>query len=75
MQILWYFHAWTKDSTKPITLWVEAKNHESARNAIMRENPYINRLMFIRTNVLTKIKELCQTGVTQLTSASVIRRK
>ena len=43
------FHAWTKDSTKPITLWVEAKNHESARNAVMRENPYINRLMFIRT--------------------------
>ena len=49
MQILWYFNAWTKDSTTPITLWVEAKNHESARNAIMRENPYINRLMFIRT--------------------------
>ena len=49
MQILWYFHAWTKNSTKPITLWVEAKNHESARNAVMRENPYINRLMFIRT--------------------------
>ena len=32
MQILWYFNAWTKDSTKPITLWVEAKNHEAARN-------------------------------------------
>lgn len=49
MQILWYFNAWTKESTKPITLWVEAKNHEAARNATMRENPYINRLMFIRT--------------------------
>ena len=49
MQILWNFNAWTKDSTKPITLWVEAKNHEAACNAVMRENPYINRLMFIRT--------------------------
>ena len=42
MQILWYFNAWTKDSTKPITLWVEAKNHEAARNAIMRE-PFYNK--------------------------------
>ena len=25
MQILWYFQAWTKDSSKPITLWVEAR--------------------------------------------------
>ena len=49
MQILWYFQAWTKDSSKPITLWVEARNHEAARNAIMRENPFITRLMFIRT--------------------------
>ena len=49
MQILWYFQAWTKDSSKPITLWVEARNHEAARNSIMRENPFITRLMFIRT--------------------------
>lgn len=49
MQILWYFQAWTKDSTKPITLWVEAKNQSAARNSIMRENPFITRLMFIRT--------------------------
>ena len=49
MQILWYFQAWTKDSSKPITLWVEAKNQEAARNSIMRENPFITRLMFIRT--------------------------
>ena len=49
MQILWYFQAWTKDSSKPITLWVEARNHEAARNAIMRENPFIIRLMFVRT--------------------------
>lgn len=49
MRILWYFQAWTKDSTKPITLWVEAKNQEAARNSIMRENPFITRLMFIRT--------------------------
>ena len=49
MQILWYFQAWTKDSSKPITLWVEARNHEAARSAIMRENPFITRLMFIRT--------------------------
>lgn len=49
MQILWYFNAWTKESTKPITLWVEAKNHETARNAIMRENSFIAKLMFIKT--------------------------
>lgn len=49
MRILWYFQVWTKDSSKPITLWVEAKNQESARNMIMRENPFITRLMFNRT--------------------------
>ena len=49
MRILWYFLAWTKDSSKPITLWVEAKNQGAARNQIMRENPYITRLMFQRT--------------------------
>ena len=49
MRILWYFQAWTKDSTKPITLWVEAKNQMSARNLIMRENPFITKLMFHHT--------------------------
>lgn len=49
MRVLWYFQAWTRESTKPITLWVEANNQTSARNAIMRENPFITRLMFIRT--------------------------
>lgn len=46
MQILWYFQAWTKDATKPITLWVESKNQMAARNQIMRENPFITKLMF-----------------------------
>ena len=54
MQILWYFQAWTKDSSKPITLWIEARNHEAARNAIMRENPFITRLMFVRTKRINK---------------------
>lgn len=49
MRIQWYFLAWTKDSSKPIALWVEAKNQGAARNAIMRENPFITRLMFQRT--------------------------
>ncbi len=49
MRILWYFLAWTKNSDKPITLWVEAKNQMSARNLIMRENPFIVKLMFQRT--------------------------
>lgn len=46
MRILWYFQAWTKDSSKPITLWVEAKNQESARKMIHRETPFITKLMF-----------------------------
>ena len=46
MRILWYFLAWTKDSSKPITLWVESKNQMSARNLILRENPFITKLMF-----------------------------
>ena len=49
MRILWYFQAWTKDATKPITLWVEAKNQMAARNQIMRENPFITKLIFCRT--------------------------
>ena len=49
MRILWYFQAWTKDSSKPITLWVESKNQMSARNQIIHENPFITRLMFCRT--------------------------
>lgn len=52
MRILWYFQAWTKDSTKPITLWVEANNQMSARNLIMRENPFITKLMFHHTKRL-----------------------
>lgn len=47
MRILWYFRAWTKESTKHITLWVEAKG--AARNLIFRENPFISKLMFYKT--------------------------
>lgn len=43
------FRAWTKESTKPITLWVEAKNQGAARNLIFRENPFISKLMFYKT--------------------------
>lgn len=46
MRILWYFQAWTKESTKPITLWVEAKNQMAARNMIYKANPFITKLMF-----------------------------
>lgn len=49
MRILWYFWAWTKDATKPIILWVEAKNQMAARNMIHRENPFITKLMYQRT--------------------------
>ncbi len=49
MRILWYFRAWTKESTKPITLWVEAKNQGAARNLIFRENSFISKLMFYKT--------------------------
>lgn len=49
MRILWYFLAYTKDATKPVVLWVEAKNQMAARNLIMRENPFITKLMFQRT--------------------------
>ena len=48
MRILWYFRAWTKESTKPITLWAEAKNQGAARNSIFRENPFISKLMFYK---------------------------
>lgn len=53
MKILWYFRAWTKKSTKPITLWVEARNQGAARNLIFSENPFISKLMFYKT---TRIK-------------------
>ena len=49
MRILWYFRAWTKDSTKPIRLWVEAKNQMAARNLILRENPFITKLTFYKS--------------------------
>lgn len=49
MRILWYFMAWTKESTKPIRLWVEAKNQGAARNLIFRENPFITKLMFYKS--------------------------
>ena len=49
MRTLWYFQAWTKDATKPITLWVESKNQMAARNQIIRENPFITKLIFCRT--------------------------
>lgn len=31
------------------TLWVESKNQMAARNQIMRENPFITKLIFGRT--------------------------
>ena len=49
MRILWYFLAYSQGATKPITLWVEAKNQMAARNMIHRENPFITKLMFQRT--------------------------
>lgn len=49
MRILWYFMAWTNESTKPIILWVEAKNQGAARNLIMRANQFITKLMFYKT--------------------------
>ena len=55
MRILWYFQAWTKDSSKPITLRVESKNQMSARNQIIRENPFITKLMFCRTKRIEKL--------------------
>lgn len=49
MRIIYYFLAYTQGASKPIKLWVEANNQQSARNIIMRENPYISRLMFQRS--------------------------
>lgn len=49
MRILWYFLAYSQGATKPIVIWVEAKNQESARNMIHRENPYLRKLIFQRT--------------------------
>lgn len=49
MRILWYFMAWTNESTKPIILWVEANNQGAARNLIFRENPFISKLMFYKS--------------------------
>ena len=49
MRILWYFLAYSQGATKPIVLWVEAKNQMAARNMIHRENPFITKLMFQRT--------------------------
>lgn len=49
MRIIWYFQDWTKDASKPITLWVESKNQMSARNQIIRENPFVTKLMFQHT--------------------------
>lgn len=49
MRILWYFLAYSQGATKPITLWVEAKNQMAARNQIIRENPFITKLIFCRT--------------------------
>ena len=53
MRILWYFMDWIKDATKPIKLWVEAKNQMTARNLIMRANPFVTKLMFHK---LTRIE-------------------
>ena len=47
MRILWYFQAWTKDSSKPITLWVESKNQMAARNQIIREKPIYHEVNFL----------------------------
>ena len=56
MRILWYFRAWTKESTKPITLWVEAKNQGAARNLIFRENPFIQLVPAIKPAFLQNNK-------------------
>lgn len=49
MRIHWFFQAWTKDSTKPITLWVEANNQASARALVMKRNPFVIKLLYQRT--------------------------
>lgn len=49
MRILWYFHVYTQGQQHPVTLWVEANNQLAARGIIMRENPYINRLIYLRS--------------------------
>ncbi|MDO4802670.1 MAG: hypothetical protein Q4A15_10950 [Prevotellaceae bacterium] len=49
MRILWYFLAYSQGATKPVIVWVEAKNQEAARNLIQRENPYVTRLVFQRS--------------------------
>ena len=49
MRVYYYFKAWTKESSKPVTLWVEAKNQGAARNLIMSQNPFVTRLMFTHT--------------------------
>lgn len=49
MRVLWYFLAYSQGSTKPIVIWVEAKNQAAARNMIHRENPYLRKLIFQRT--------------------------
>ena len=46
MRIQFYFLAYTQGASRPLRLWVEANNQQSARNQIMRENPYISRLQF-----------------------------
>lgn len=43
MRILWYFLAYSQGATKPIVIWVEAKNQMSARNLIMREKTHLSQ--------------------------------
>jgi len=46
MRIQYYFMAWTTPTSKPVVLWVEAKNQISARNLIIKQNPYVRKLIF-----------------------------
>lgn len=49
MRILFYFHAYTQGQQHPVTLRVEANNQLAARGIIMRENPYITKLIYLRS--------------------------
>lgn len=49
MRIQFYFLAYTQGTSKPVTVWTEANNQLAARSKIMRENPYVTRLLFQRS--------------------------
>lgn len=49
MRIQFYFLAYTTGISKPVVIWTEANNQLAAREKIMRENPYVTRLLFQRS--------------------------